>query len=36
MEVEIVGMGVEEEGSSEPSGRFFEYESVVSHILWLI
>ena len=25
MEVEVIGMGVEEEGSSTPNGRFHEF-----------
>ena len=25
MEVEVIGMGVEEEGSSTPNGRFYEF-----------
>ena len=32
MEVEVIGMGVEEEGSSTPNGRFYEFFSVTCEV----
>ena len=48
MEVEVIGMGVEEEGSSTPNGRFYDFFfghmwsqrslnwNFMNHIIWSI